>query len=129
MIIFQKFIYREDMQANPNIFYLFGDNEKRYGNGGQAHQMRGEPNAIGIRTKKAPLYDDWVYWSDEDYDRQVALVNEDMQKVWDRVKFGHHIIIPLDGLGTGMSQLNTRAPKTLLYIEKWIKNLQYMSKW
>ena len=54
MIIYQKFIYRSDLKANPSVLYLFGDNLQRVGLGGQAKEMRGEPNAVGIATKKAP---------------------------------------------------------------------------
>jgi hypothetical protein len=47
-------IYRRDLRANPESLYLFGDNTKRVGIGGQAREMRGEPNAVGIATKNAP---------------------------------------------------------------------------
>lgn len=43
-----KYIKRQDLKSNPNTQYLFGDNLKRSGFGGQAKEMRGEPNAIGI---------------------------------------------------------------------------------
>lgn len=51
IVLHQKFIFREDLQANPDVYYLFGDNVERRGLGGQAKEMRGEPNAIGVATK------------------------------------------------------------------------------
>jgi hypothetical protein len=35
-------------------FYVFGDNGRRIGFGGQAKEMRGEPNAIGVATEWVP---------------------------------------------------------------------------
>jgi hypothetical protein len=52
-IIYQKFIRRQDLRNNRDKFYVFGDNMQRIGYGGQARDMRGEPNAIGAVTKPA----------------------------------------------------------------------------
>lgn len=41
IVIKQKWIKREDLQNNPNIIYLFGDNVSRIGMGNQAGEMRG----------------------------------------------------------------------------------------
>jgi len=124
LLLFQKFIYRADIIANSNVLYLMGDNEQRVGKGGQAKEMRGERNTHGIRTKRAPLRTPDVYWSDDDYERQIALVDEDFQSLVKRYRRGYSAIVcPLDGLGTGEAQLHTRAPRTLQYIDKWLINL------
>lgn len=40
MIVIKQFrIYRKDIQANPHILYIFGDNLDRKGFGGQAAEM------------------------------------------------------------------------------------------
>ena len=52
----QKWIARADLKQNQDRIYLFGDNVERVGHGGQAKEMRGEPNAIGIATKLKPEY-------------------------------------------------------------------------
>lgn len=109
------------MQANPDVLYLWGDNEARVGRGGQAAEMRGEPNGIGIRTKRTPGTDESAYWSDDDYERQITLVYEDFERVFKNIH--RTIVIPIDGLGTGMSQLPKRAPRTLSYIEDRIKDI------
>ena len=49
-------ISRAYVRANRDKLFLFGDNLERRGFGGQAAAMRGEPNAVGIPTKKKPSY-------------------------------------------------------------------------
>ena len=39
-LIRQAWITRRDLQANPSILYAFGDNEGRWGLGGQAKEIR-----------------------------------------------------------------------------------------
>ena len=47
-------ITREHLRASPEARFVFGDNRERWGMGGQAGAMRGEPNAIGVATLYAP---------------------------------------------------------------------------
>ncbi|MEC7290450.1 MAG: hypothetical protein VXW22_10215, partial [Pseudomonadota bacterium] len=54
IILRQHRIYRQDLRANPGTIYVFGDNTERVGLGGQAKEMRGEPNARGIATLWSP---------------------------------------------------------------------------
>lgn len=117
MIIYQRLIYREDLRANPDVLYVFGDNVERKGFAGQAKEMRGEPNAIGVATKWAPYSDDSAYFSDDQYDQIVSIIDNDLGKarILSDYSFGT-IIVPLDGIGTGLSQLPTRAPQIYKYI-------------
>jgi hypothetical protein len=73
MIIYQKYIKREDLRANPTVLYVFGDNEARTGLGGQAKEMRGEPNAVGIATKASP----WVFWDETDLSTKIEVIDRD----------------------------------------------------
>ena len=57
-------ITREIVQANPDKIFLFGDNLLRVGLGGQAGATRGEPNAVGIPTKKTPAGDEAASFTD-----------------------------------------------------------------
>ena len=54
MIVYRtdKVITRDKIKENPDVLYLFGDNLLRKGLGGQAKEMRGEPNTLGIVSKK-----------------------------------------------------------------------------
>lgn len=117
---FQKMIYRTDCQANPEKFYVFGDNEWRRGNGGQAKEMRGEPNVIGVRTKAKPSQEPNSFWSDDNLERNCAFLFADFFNIIDKLHKGHTVVFPVDGLGTGLSELPTRAPKTMLFIELMI---------
>jgi hypothetical protein len=123
MIIYQKLICRPDLRANPDVFYLFGDNEQRVGLGGQAREMRGEPNAVGIRTKKRPGMDQNDFWSDQHFDLYCKLIDEDFHPVYEAIRVGHLLVVPLDGLGTGLSALPTVAPRLLAHINGHIRTL------
>jgi hypothetical protein len=50
-VIRLKHITREMVRADPSTVFVFGDNMARNGLAGQAKEMRGEPNAIGVPTK------------------------------------------------------------------------------
>lgn len=109
---------REDIQANPDKIYVFGDNDTRKGNGGQAKACRGEPNTIGIRTKKYPGYGhDYMYYTDEEYANNICKVSEDFIEVTMALAEGKTVVFPKDGFGTGLAELSTRAPRTLAYID------------
>lgn len=132
-IIRQKFISRADVQANPEKIYIFGDNDQRKGLGGQAEEMRGEPNAIGIRVKKEPKKEETTsFYTDDEYKENIVKINEDINKIrTEAILKGKTIIIPEDGIGTGLSALEAHAPKTynflvrvLEYVEDYINNFQ-----
>lgn len=110
-VLFQKRIYREDLQANPDVLYVFGDNLKRVGLGGQAKEMRGEPNAIGVATKRAP--DDLTssFFYDNEFEEVIDLLWQDFKPITEALLAGKTVVFPLDGLGTGLSRLPETAPK------------------
>ena len=107
------------MKLNPDTIFLFGDNLLGMDFGGQALEMRGEPNAVGIPTKKAPGTDESDYFSDADFD----LAKRAIDKAFNSIPAGASIIIPIDGLGTGRAQLPRRAPKIFAYIEQKLSEL------
>lgn len=117
-ILLQKRIYRDDLRNNPGCLYVFGDNELRQGMGGQAGEMRGEPNAIGIATLKMP-----EYWTDDDYHRQCTVLDWDFAPLFYAKSEKRIIILPADGIGTGIADLERRAPKTFQYLQKLWRDL------
>lgn len=117
-LIKQKFINRCDLQDNPKVLYLFGDNTKRVGTGGQAGHMRGEANAIGIATKWAPGTSKKDYFNDKDFNEVIAILDKDLHRARVQLKNGDNVVIPSDGLGTGLSELPKRAPT----INAWLDN-------
>lgn len=119
MIIYQSRIYRADLRNNPEVLFCFGDNAARFGMGGQAKEMRGEPNAIGIATKKNA----YQCYTDADYDEAVATIEADLIQVRDAIFGGRIIIFPIDGIGTGLAYLEQEAPKIWAFLCSELKDL------
>jgi len=127
IIIREKFITRKMVQEYRNkAFFVFGDNILRQGFGGQAKEMRGEPNVIGIPTKWKPTTSSTAYFSDSDYDFiGVRLAIDNAFTMIEKVlEAGFNIYIPLDGIGTGRAKLNVTAPIIFKIIEDKIKELE-----
>ncbi|WP_400192759.1 hypothetical protein [Hymenobacter sp. B81] len=125
MLLKQKFIRREDLKANPETLYIFGDNERRRGYGGQAAEMRGEPNAVGVRVKRKPARqspDD--FWNDESFEQNCRMIDEDLARVHAHLSTGGDVVVPEDGLGTGLAELGTRAPRTFVYLQEQLLRLE-----
>lgn len=118
-LITQKLILRSDLRANPDRLYVFGDNLLRRGYRGQAAEMRGEPNAVGITTKKIPsmLPDAFFTDSDQDHDLFVSQNSKDATRLIEAHLCGRTIVWPEDGIGTGLAQLQQRAPRIMGLID------------
>jgi hypothetical protein len=93
--------------------FVFGDNDLRQGYGGQAREMRGESNAVGIRVKKSPSMNDTAFYSDEEYPDNIRKICEDIDKL---ERTSGSIVFPSSGVGMGFAQLNMRAPITFKYL-------------
>ncbi|AFU86616.1 hypothetical protein D869_gp298 [Caulobacter phage CcrRogue] len=129
-VIYQHRIFREDLRRNPDVLYVFGDNMIRQGMGGQAGHMRGEPNAIGVATKRTPGMHATDFFGDDPIatDAQCRTIDEDFRPLFEHVKKGGIVVYPSDGIGTGLSELPTRAPATMTYIEQKIIALHRVSE-
>lgn len=123
-VIFQHRIFRNDLRNNPDVLYLFGDNEVRRGRGGQAGECRDEPNAVGVATKRLPARTEEAFWSDDDYERCVQIIDADLQRAFAHVSAGGLVVCPSDGLGSGLSELPERAPRIYQYIRERIAALR-----
>ena len=123
-LIFQDFIMRRDLRDNPDRLYLFGDNERRQGFGGQAAQCRGEPNAVGVATKRFGAASERAYWSDDEYARCVRIIVQDLSRAENHLLSGGTVVCPSAGLGTGLSQLKERAPRILERLNAELKRLE-----
>jgi hypothetical protein len=107
-ILFRKYIIRKDLQVFPERFYIFGDNLERVGSGGQAREMRGEPNAIGVATKRSPGMRHMDFFADREM--EIQAVRWDLSKIDEKIAAGHIIVVPGDGIGTGLAELPVRSP-------------------
>jgi|ERR1051326_516163 hypothetical protein len=122
-VLYQKMIYRDDLRRNPSVLYLFGDNDKRAGLGGQAKEMRGEPNAVGLRTKRAPGKENDDYWSDKNFDANCAKIEEDMSRVRAQLRRGGVVVIPTDGIGTNRADMERRCPRSFHVLQQTLAAL------
>lgn len=112
LVIKQKLITRADLKANPNLLYIFGDNLERTGFGGQAKEMRGEPNAFGFATKRKAAHgtpDCYFMEGDPDladiYSHEVGRLGRELCKP-DYIA----VVWPIDGIGTGLACLHKYCP-------------------
>lgn len=137
-VIRKEHITRTEIQENPDVLYIFGDNLDRIGWGGQAAEMRGEVNSIGIATKRSishsypddyffDFQDDVIEIIDAEFDylenfvKRNKVLTEDQWEVTNRFKV---IVIPSAGLGTGLSRMPEYAPEALEYLEARIIQLE-----
>ena len=104
--------------------YLFGDNTLRRGFGGQAKEMRGEPNAIGIATKATPTSGTNAFFSDAEFDKWADVIDADFMPAYIHLLKGGIVVVPEDGLGTGLSELPQRAPNLAMFVDAWIMALR-----
>lgn len=123
MLLFQYRIYRSDLELNPHVIYCFGDNDEKVGKGGQAKECRGEPNALGIPTKKGPGINDDCYYYDSEYDENIRKIERAFTALEIELKKGTVVVLPTEGFGTGLAMLKVNAPRTLAYIEERVLGL------
>ncbi len=119
----RKHITREMMRAEPDTLFVFGDNMKERGLGGQAAEMRGEPNAVGIPTKWSPSMYAKAFFSNGDLPAVEALIRARFQRLSNHLKFGGDVVWPADGIGTGLAELPKRAPAIWQLIESGRRDL------
>jgi hypothetical protein len=124
---FNGFWTLEDVRDYSEYLFIFGDNDVRKGKNGQAI-IRDEPNAAGIPTKKFPSFAPSSFYTDKDYEKNIIKIDKAIQKILLRIKNEGYkgIILPKDGLGTGLSKLNVCAPRTFEYLNKRIYEFYFI---
>lgn len=110
----------EFLQSKPNYIFVFGDNLLRIGNGGQAI-VRNEPNVVGLVTKRLPSHTQEAYMTGSESDYEA--VDKDFLNIQSLLDSGNTVIFPAGGLGTGLSRLQTHAPKLLAYIDSRVSTM------
>jgi len=109
-LIYQKLILRQDLRDNPDHLYVFGDNVQGTGFGGQAAEMRGEINAIGIPTKWFPKLTPKAFFWDAQRDQIIPIIEPRYAFIIDALQAGRTVIWPEDNIGTGLSRITVYAP-------------------
>lgn len=123
-VVRMDWITRSFIREHRDHIFLFGDNLAQRGFGGQAAQMRGEPNAVGIPTKKLPSNHEGSFFTDREFEQNKAAID----RAFDRLRLisstiEQIVVIPKDGLGTGRARLQTEAQRTFAYLQRRLKEL------
>lgn len=115
-VIFNKFWTIEDCHRNRHCLFVFGDNLLNYGKRGQAI-IRDQPNTIGIPTKKRPGLQEGDFFTDNEYDQNIAIMEERKVQIINLVRSGcyDYLVLPSSGWGTGLARLDEKAPRTYEY--------------
>ena len=123
-IVTMNWITRSFVRTHRDRIFLFGDNLTQRGFGGQAAAMRGEPNTVGIPTKKLPSNCEAAFFTDEDFEQNKEAIDPAFERLYRMSSPAEQIVVvPADGLGTGRAQLGTRAPQTFAYLQKRLEDL------
>ena len=125
MIVYRtdKIITRDKVKENPDVLYLFGDNIVRQGLGGQAKEMRGEPNTLGIVSKKYPSNSSSSFYTDEDFYTWLEVFSSDIKNLAESVNSGKYRAIVIPQIGVGLADLPNKAPRIWNYLKTTLDNL------
>ena len=113
--VYDKFYEKEEItemyKDNKNILFVFGDNERCVGYGGQAI-IRDLPCSYGISTKLSPSTDEESFLSDTDPSHFFHFY-EDIVDLVLRMVVDPELVVyfPESGLGTGISEMPKRCPQ------------------
>jgi len=117
----REHITRDDVRAEKDKIFLFGDNLTGRGFGGQAAEMRGEENAVGIPTKKAPSNNPNSFFTDKEFAANKKAIDE----AFGKIPSDKTVVIPKAGLGTGLAQLEEKAPLTFGYLNEKLAEIGF----
>lgn len=120
----RQVIYRSMLMADRGTLFVFGDNLQRRGFGGQAGAMRGEPNAVGIPTKRTPRMDDAAFFTDDDFAEVQPHIDAAIDRLTRHLAGGGRVVLPAAGIGSGLAQLPRRSPMIHRYIVKRLYDLE-----
>jgi hypothetical protein len=123
-IIFMDLIRREDLRAHPDWLFVFGDNFARMGFGGLARVCRGEPNAVGIPTKRMPSNVQGAFLADGDLKMWRIVSGPDLLRIERALEEGVTVVLSSAGVGTGLAQLETKAPVIWDELQTWLDSIK-----
>lgn len=103
----RDWITKEMLRGERSVLFVFGDNLARWGKGGQAAEMRDEPNAVGLPTKRTPH----VFLADRDLPQIEREVRAALDRLDGWLRHGGLVVWPMAGIGTGRADLANKAPK------------------
>ncbi len=113
---------RQSGENDPMSLYIFGDNDEKKGKKGQA-VIRELPNAMGIPTKRRPSLHATAFYSDINYEKQCEKIKAVVDQILIRICMYQRIILPEDGLGTGLADLPNKSPKTYKFLLEQLERI------
>ena len=119
MIIYQKRVYPFDLSSNPEVYYLFSDNDSRSGD----YIYRGYDNFVGIRTKKDEYFYDSSFWSDVTYETNVEKVKTDTFNIRSIIRDGYILVYSEQLFIHNDDEYRKHSPKTAKYIVDSVSKL------
>jgi hypothetical protein len=100
MAIYNSFLVTESfLDANSNVYFIFGDNLERRGTGGAA-KLRFHKRAIGFITKKFPDNRDESFYKPEEYS---SVFFEELAKLEKVIRDSPNNIFYISQLGAGLA--------------------------
>lgn len=114
----EQHITRQMLRDEPKTLWVFGDDLIQCGLGGQAAEMRGEPNAVGIPTKRLPARDPGAYFTDDDIEAFREAAAPGFRRLAAHLVAGGTVVWPAAGIGTGQADLESRAPRIWVSLER-----------
>lgn len=118
-----KIITRDKVKENPDVLYLFGDNLLRKGLGGQAKEMRGEENTLGIVSKKYPSNNSSSFYTDSDFYFWLEVFSADIKNLTGKINSGKYKALVIPPIGVGLADLPNKAPRIWKYLKTTLDNL------
>ena len=122
VIVYSGFWSVETTLHYHDYIFIFGDNDIKKGKKGQA-VIRDQPNAFGIPTKKLPNLSDAAFYTDAEYAHNKLQIDAAIINIKLNLPNYSGIIYPENGIGTGLAQLDKRAPRTFKYLTDAIREL------
>jgi hypothetical protein len=116
MFLFKDIITPDVCRRHTEFLYVYGDNLKHTGTGGQAI-IRDEPNSFGIPTKHEPTRSPAAYFSDRS--DEVSVVERYLKELDEMSDGGRVIVLPTNPVGTGLAKLDEWSPKIAKMIRDW----------
>lgn len=120
-------VVRQILRRFSQHLFVFGDNGQQQGFGGQAREMRGEPNAVGIPTKHAPSMRPSAFFTDSDLPVVRVPIDAAFARLATHLGAGGTVVWPAAGVGTGLAQLAERAPAIRAYIDEKYEKLRQIA--
>ena len=119
-------VTKEAMRQRPDDLFVFEDNMARRGSRGQAREMRGEPNALGIPASWDPKGGQGASFSDADWDKPNVrrAVTSAIDQIERAVADGQTVVVPSDGVGAGQGKLAQNAPAIARFIDERLKAIE-----